>query len=378
MRILLIARGYPTENDPQWGCFELDQAKALRKLGHDVAIMAVDRRWLFKCRKPGISKKIIDGLPIFHSFFTPHVFIPQFNYRLREYYMRITFKSVIKTWGKPDVIYSHFLNNTSAILPVAQDYKIPVVALEHWSKLMKHPIPKEVLYTGKNTYGKNGLKLLSVSENLRRALLDNFNSDSKVVPNMIGEEFLINPDTEKYKKFTFVAIGSLIHRKGFDLLIEAAAKLKKAGIDDWNIIIIGGGNEKENILNLISKYNLNSHIKLVGSKNKDEIREYLSKSHAFVLPSRSETFGVVYIEAMAMGLPVIATDCGIPEDLINNSNGLVCPVEDIEEISKSMLYIMNNIEKFDSSHIRDYCLGKYSPQIVAKQIETELIKAINE
>ena len=197
---------------------------------------------------------------------------------------------------------------------------------------MKHPIPKEVLYTGKNTYGKNGLKLLSVSENLRRALLDNFNSDSKVVPNMIGEEFLINPDTEKYKKFTFVAIGSLIHRKGFDLLIEAAAKLKKAGIDDWNIIIIGGGNEKENILNLISKYNLNSHIKLVGSKNKDEIREYLSKSHAFVLPSRSETFGVVYIEAMAMGLPVIATDCGIPEDLINNSNGLVCPVEDIEEI----------------------------------------------
>ena len=38
-------------------------------------------------------------------------------------------------------------------------------------------------------------------------------SDSKVVPNMIGEEFLINPDTEKYKKFTFVAIGSLIHRK---------------------------------------------------------------------------------------------------------------------------------------------------------------------
>ena len=104
MRILLIARGYPTENDPQWGCFELDQAKALRKLGHDVAIMAVDRRWLFKCRKPGISKKIIDGLPIFHSFFTPHVFIPQFNYRLREYYMRITFKSVIKTWGKPDVM----------------------------------------------------------------------------------------------------------------------------------------------------------------------------------------------------------------------------------------------------------------------------------
>ena len=60
-------------------------------------------------------------------------------------------------------------------------------------------------------------------------------------------------------------------------------------------------------------------------------------SNAFVLASRTETFGVVYIEALSQGLPVIATRCGGPESIVTSDNGLLVPIENIPELTKALL-----------------------------------------
>lgn len=64
MNILIIARGYPSKEDPQWGAFEKDQAFALKGLGHNVNIISVDRRFVWKRRKIGITK--IEDLSLIH------------------------------------------------------------------------------------------------------------------------------------------------------------------------------------------------------------------------------------------------------------------------------------------------------------------------
>ena len=68
-----------------------------------------------------------------------------------------------------------------------------------------------------------------------------------------------------------------------------------------------------------------------------EVSSILAHADIFVLASRKETFGIVYVEAMAKGLPVIATKCGGPEEFVNKENGILVPVDNVEELSKAML-----------------------------------------
>ena len=68
MFILLISRGVPTKRDPQWGCFERDQANALRALGHKVVVVSVDTRFRLFYRKFGIKRTNLDGIDYFDCF----------------------------------------------------------------------------------------------------------------------------------------------------------------------------------------------------------------------------------------------------------------------------------------------------------------------
>lgn len=378
MKILIISRGIPSKTEPQWGCFELDQAKALQKLGHEVAILTVDRRWKWNLNKIGIHYKHDKHITTIEGRFTPHLFLPRLSMHVRSFYTMLTFKHLKKRWGLPDVIYSHYLVNTASAITISKKFNIPIVAMEHWSQLVRTSLPKKAIILANHTYNYPNLKLLTVSEHLQKALESRFCVESEVIPNMLGEDFLSEPLQDKFSKFTFISIGSLIHRKGFDLLIEAASKIKNSSNCEWEILIIGTGKLEERLNQLIKDKNLTNNIKLLGSKTKQQIRAYLSRSHAFVLPSRSETFGVVYIEAMAMGLPVIATDCGIPKNLIDTSTGIVCRPENSDEISEAMIRLINHYNEYNSSEIRRDCLEKYSPQIIAKQIENKLLTSINE
>ena len=94
---------------------------------------------------------------------------------------------------------------------------------------------------------------------------------------------------------------------------------------------------------------MQSNIHLIGKKNKKDIVVLLQQSDLFILPSRSETFGVVYIEAMACGLPIIATDCGGPRDIVTESNGLLIPNEDRKAIAED-------------------CQARFSSEVIAKQL----------
>lgn len=119
----------------------------------------------------------------------------------------------------------------------------------------------------------------------------------------------------------FVAIGNLIYRKGFDVLINSfkRANLVEKGCE---LVIIGDGPERENLQKQTELLGVSECVRMVGRKTKEEIINYLQMGNAFVLSSRAETFGVVCIEALSQGLPTIATTCGGPEEFIDEHNDL--------------------------------------------------------
>jgi glycosyltransferase involved in cell wall biosynthesis len=88
----------------------------------------------------------------------------------------------------------------------------------------------------------------------------------------------------------------------------------------------------------------------------------------FILPSHIESFGIVYVEAMACGKPVIATDCGGPADFVNQSNGRLIPVENVDSISDAIEYFSINLSDYSSEKIREFFTGNYSGQAVCPKI----------
>jgi len=88
-----------------------------------------------------------------------------------------------------------------------------------------------------------------------------------------------------------------------------------------------------------------------------------------VLVSQSETFGVAYIEALSMGVPVIATKCGGPEVFVNDKNGLLIDVNNKKQLIEAMKYMYNNIDRYDRKAISRDIREKFSSAAVANKIE---------
>lgn len=138
-----------------------------------------------------------------------------------------------------------------------------------------------------------------------------------------------------------IAVGRYVYQKGFDLLLQAWAKVEKQTLD-WELVIYGMGDRSpyERMIDGLSIDRNRCH--LYGPVD-DIKREYLSSS-LFVFSSRFEGFGMVLIEAMACGLPVISFDCPCgPKDIIRHQeDGLLVSSGNTEKLAESMMLLLSN------------------------------------
>lgn len=362
--IFIIACGYPTKYYPLSCMLEFDQAKALRDAGCNVVYISVDLRSIRRKRKLGKYHLIKDGINIYNISVPLGVIPYMLLYTIGKWALQLIFKTAIKTEGLPDVLHAHFTFIGAISTELKKKYSIPLVVTEHSSEMNKSNISKESMFYAQKAY-INSDKLICVSSALKKNIQRFFEINPIVIANMVDTEN-IKLDPVKHDKFTFVSNGSLIHGKGFDILLSAFKGMKSKYPQ---LYIIGSGERKKDITNLISNLQIEDRVKLLGLKSIGEISTILNKSDAFVLASRGETFGVVYIEAMLAGLPVIATRCGGPEDFVDETNGLFVDINNVEALTKAMDKMCEEYEKYDSKVISNNCLQKFSPSEISNQLK---------
>ncbi|MNP70802.1 GDP-mannose-dependent alpha-(1-6)-phosphatidylinositol monomannoside mannosyltransferase [compost metagenome] len=95
----------------------------------------------------------------------------------------------------------------------------------------------------------------------------------------------------------------------------------------------------------------------------------MNRCNCFVLPSDYETFGVVYIEAIASGKPIIGTKNGGAEDIITDTNGIIVDKKNIDKLAKALVYMKNNELKFDPEKIREEAISKYSGDVIINKLK---------
>ena len=139
------------------------------------------------------------------------------------------------------------------------------------------------------------------------------------------EENIAVKDTD----LVIVAIGSIIHRKGFDILLKALTKINK----EVQVFIVGG-KANEFFMSYMKKHGINN-VHFVGFKDHQKVKEYLYASDLFVLPTRYDIWGLVVNEALAAGVPVVTSDyCVAGLELVRKDyNGYIFKTEDFEDLA---------------------------------------------
>lgn len=369
-KVLFVTRGFPSEKDVMSGNYEAVQAKALVAKGLDVSVINVlerPRQYLFKDNE--ITHRADDSVDFYQGKCI--VFrkrgIRRINNFLRRRAYRQVFKAVVKEKGMPDIIHAHIVSLASFSVFLKDEYHLPFVITEHWTQTNVSDIPKWLKRMSFAYHRAD--KVICVSQALADSLKRNFNVNSIVINNMVGDQFFKTSKVQRNDNtFRFVACGAFRanRNKGFDILVDAFDKAHFP--ENVSLTIVGDGPDRPFIESRIADYCLSDQIHLVGVRTPEEVNDLLCHSDCFVLSSRLETFAIVVIEAMAKGLPVIATRSGGPETFLRPEHGILVQKENVDELSHAMQYMIEHHSEYDSKDIRKFCHDHFSQGIIADQI----------
>jgi glycosyltransferase involved in cell wall biosynthesis len=167
--------------------------------------------------------------------------------------------------------------------------------------------------------------------------------------------------------FKFISIALFRTEKRLDLLIRAFARVHQKH-KDVCLTIVGDGPEKNNLISIVKKLEIGNFIEFKGYLSKKEIALLLPKCNTLILNSDVETFGVALVEALASGIPVIATRCGGPSDIVTPETGYLINKGNVEELYQSMLKMIGNYKSFNAEIIREIAVRKYGDKAYAKSI----------
>ena len=191
-------------------------------------------------------------------------------------------------------------------------------------------------------------KIVAVSLNVMNDFNDIYKLEDKtmVIANLIDTNKIIEKSMEicerelNSKKFNIICVGRLHECKGYDRLIGAISKLSKKEQKLLHVEIYGDGPDEDKLKNLIDKNKLNDIVYLKGRVSNPY--KYIKNNDLFVLCSHFETFGLVIVEAMSVGVPVFALENSNTNNLIDNKvNGYIVKNTD-EELYNGLLYLIKN------------------------------------
>ncbi|HZK28569.1 MAG TPA: glycosyltransferase [Thermoclostridium sp.] len=374
MYVLFISSGNPTPRYPSNFIFIHDQARALVASGINVVYASVDTRSFRRLRKWGIVRKSSDNVDIW-TINIPLGPIPgKLSHRIAYWGLKRLYRTIELEYGRPALLHAHFANFIAARLK--NEMKIPFVITEHFSGINANRIKKSLFEYTNYAYNQAD-KLIAVSPSLAEKIKQNFNQDATYIPNIVDIDTFQYKDNKRSSTFNFVSTGRLIGLKRMDLLIETFYGAFN-NIPNVNLTIFGEGPERKRLEKIIDLYNLNDRVRLKGLCSRKTIADKYAQSDCFVLASQSETFGVAYIEALAMGLPVIATRSGGPEVFVNKNNGIMTDVDNLEQLTAALLFMYENAENYNKVDIAKNTVRKFSPESVSKQIIDVYKKVLSE
>ncbi len=245
---------------------------------------------------------------------------------------------------RPDILHAHVYEAGFPAGVLGWRRRIPMVLTEHITT-----IPGGDLTAGGRLKARWAMRtarcVLPVSESLKEAIQKlGVTSHLRVLPNAVDTS-LFHPGAPPATP-RLLYVGSLIPRKDVTTLLEALSQLTAKW---WDLDLVGDGEERPKLEALVRRLELRDRCRFHGRQPKTRIASLMRHSSALVLPSRSENLPCVVIEAMASGLPVLATRVGGLPEMVSEETGILVPPADVEALREGLSRILAT--SFDAQRI---------------------------
>lgn len=389
-RILIIPSWYP----PDGGYFFREHSEAIQKMGWQVDVLVnrlVGIRKLMQVGLTALHRTRVEEEGALRVIRSSYLKIPgseKFNVQGWSRQTRRIYLKYEKQFGKPDLILAHSVTWAGyAAYLINRDHGIPYLIVEHrsffvWSSEEARQMVKPFhLPLFDLAYG-HCINLVLVSESLKKgiqALVPSVGKRTLVIPNMIREDQFVLPSVpRKADPFVFLWAGRLEYVKGVDLLLEAVKILSDRSDRSFTVRLAGRGSLRKELEQQAEALGVSGKVSFLGRLSREEMLKEMQRANCFVLPSRYEAFGVVLIEAMATGLPVIAARSGGPDSIITPENGYLIEGENEAELARVMQEVMARLDEFPAELIRRQTLDRYGDSSVMEQYNKLFLQLLGE
>ena len=386
INVFVIPSWYPSKEKSSAGIFIKEQINAISFFkksinqcistwGHDQGHLSFrNPKTLFKAIKWRInntSRKIINHNSNLIELYSPSLSwtnqLPFGGYKSLLNVNRRNLKQALSLHTEINIIHAHSVYPGGVIASIlSKEFNIPYVITEHMGpripSLLKNGKPIDVIL---KAYSEAS-KIITVSDFLK-IKLEQFNiKNIKIIPNLVNED-IYTIKNRTTNKFIFFTLANMTDIKGIDILLYAIKEMNSEN-DSVEFLIGGSGPLLDKYKSLADSLKISKKIKWLGQIEPEQSVKFFQACNVFVLPSRYETFGVVYAEAIACGKPVIATRCGGPESIVNDINGVLIKPESVKELSEAMIKMRFASQNYSSTEIRKDFISKFSRVKVVNQI----------
>jgi glycosyltransferase involved in cell wall biosynthesis len=166
----------------------------------------------------------------------------------------------------------------------------------------------------------------------------------------------------------FLFVGHIIPRKGLPLLLKACETLQKRGYDNYTLVVVGNGTQQEELEAFCQKHQLSDRIQWAGRIGYDQIGNYFKNADVFVFPTLEDTWGVVTLEAMLLGKPILCSKgAGTSELVVHGENGYVFSPDNADELANLMQKFLDCPEIIlKMGEKSQQIMAQYTPEAAAK------------
>lgn len=381
---VFLAAWYPSQETPILGLFIKEHAIAVSKLC-DVSVIYINviKSNKYVLPKMEITKNIQGNL----TEYLVLINTPIRKFGIHDFLVLKAYRNCLRDINKDiDVLHIHVRDHITSLFFKVFGIDIPVVVTEHSSfyhaginKITSENAKAEIIKNISNWFSKKQIvKVLPVSMDLSNILVNNFGVDHnkvQIVPNVASNYFKFKQKHKKSGQFKILLIANWTNSKNPILFLKSVLTLDKSIKTNIEIDFIGKGEKILEMKSFSSRYLMDVKINYLGWQKKDVIANKLQEADLFVHPTDYENLPCVIIESLCCGTPVLTHRVnGIPE-LVNDSNGIMCELKDVNDFSKNLNRMIAERGSYNNTLIAENANKKYGQESIG-EIITEVYKNI--
>lgn len=393
--LLVISHMYPSESHKTSGIFVHDQVKMLRRYGIDARVLTGGAAYctsnpikmirMIKAwqRSPSIWDKY-DTVPVLRF---PHIVLNSFSLRYHAECYTLGASRYIKSIQKSlsafpfQLIHAHtsFLDG-SAAKKLAATYTVPYIITEHTGPFDVITRTPHIKKKTKQAMSASA-HLIAVSQALADDMQQKIKSISpikySIIPNLVDTDtFNVTPIPSKREVIDILWVGHFVPIKRVPVLLEAMSIALKCN-PNLRLKLVGEGEGLLESKRLCRHLKLSNYVTFFGQATRHDLPKMYSESDFLVISSALETFGVVAIEALSCGRPVLTTCCGGPEGIITEpALGQIVGVSAVS-LAKGILDMAKRKKAFNAEYIRTRAQERFSSDQVYKQLKNIYDSVLN-